>query len=141
MKFQVPQFIEVEDKIVGPLSLKQFIYLAGGGGLCIILYLYLPLLIAIPIMLPVVTLSGALAFYKLNNRPFINLVESFFRYTTTNKLYIWKHNSPEVGTRVEKITTVSKVSVPKLSQSKLRDLSWSLDIQDEKKSGEGDELP
>ena len=33
MMFSVPQFIDVEDKIIGPLTLKQFIYLAGGAGL------------------------------------------------------------------------------------------------------------
>ena len=32
MRFQVPQFIEIESKIFGPLTFKQFIYLAGGGG-------------------------------------------------------------------------------------------------------------
>src|SRR3989344_2665997 len=32
MEYQVPQFIEVEDKIIGPLTLKQFIYLAGEAG-------------------------------------------------------------------------------------------------------------
>ena len=42
MQFQVPQFIEIEDKIFGPLTFKQFIYLAGGGGLCFLLYTILP---------------------------------------------------------------------------------------------------
>ncbi|TSC61742.1 MAG: SsrA-binding protein, partial [Parcubacteria group bacterium Athens0416_74] len=32
MQFQVPQFIEVEDKIVGPLTFKQFVFIAGGLG-------------------------------------------------------------------------------------------------------------
>ena len=140
MKFQVPQFIEVEDKIVGPLSLKQFIYLAGGGGLCIILYLYLPLLLAIPLMIPVALFSVTLAFYKLNNRPFIGVVESFFRYTIGNKLYIWKHQSQEVGTKIAAVTSVSKMAVPRLSQSKLNDLSWSLDIQDTSKKEGGESL-
>lgn len=137
MRFQVPQFIEVEDKIVGPLSLKQFIFLAGGGGLCIILFMYLPVLLAIPLMLPVAGLSLALAFFKLNNRPFINIAESFFKYTTTNKLYIWKHHQPEISTTTIKQTgATSKITVPRLSQSKLSDLSWNLDIQDNKKKEE-----
>jgi len=32
MRFEVPQFIEVEDKIFGPFTWKQFIYLMGGEG-------------------------------------------------------------------------------------------------------------
>jgi hypothetical protein len=47
MRFQVPQFIEVEDKIFGPLTVKQFIYLAGGAGLVFILYHFLPTWISI----------------------------------------------------------------------------------------------
>ena len=38
MRFEVPQFIEIEDKIIGPLTWKQFIYLAGGVGALLILY-------------------------------------------------------------------------------------------------------
>ncbi len=33
MRFEVPQFIDVEDKIFGPFTFKQFLYLAGGAGL------------------------------------------------------------------------------------------------------------
>ena len=47
MEYQVPQFIEVEDKIFGPFTLKQFIYVAGGVGLCAILVLYFPLWLGI----------------------------------------------------------------------------------------------
>jgi hypothetical protein len=43
MHYQVPQFIEIEDKIFGPLTLKQFIYLAGGVGLCLIFFSLLPI--------------------------------------------------------------------------------------------------
>jgi len=46
MQYQVPQFIEIEDKIFGPLTLKQFLYLAGGGGLCLLFFTLLPLYLA-----------------------------------------------------------------------------------------------
>ena len=81
MRFQVPQFIEVEDKIFGPLTLKQFIYLAGGGGLSFVIYRILDSLILsfIPIIL-VMAFSASLAFYKINNKPFIFVVEAAFKY-------------------------------------------------------------
>ncbi len=31
MRFEVPQYIEIESKIVGPLTLRQFLFLAGAG--------------------------------------------------------------------------------------------------------------
>ena len=40
MQFQVPQFIDVENKIIGPLSLRQFLYLAGAGLISFMLFFY-----------------------------------------------------------------------------------------------------
>ena len=40
MQFQVPQFIEIEDKIIGPFTVKQFIYLVGGAGMDFIILKY-----------------------------------------------------------------------------------------------------
>ena len=37
MQFQVPQFTEVETKLIGPLTLKQFLWLAGGAAIFYIL--------------------------------------------------------------------------------------------------------
>ena len=65
MRFQVPQFIEVEDKIFGPFTLKQFIYMAGGCGLSFVTYEFLPLLIALPLILVILAFSGALAFWQV----------------------------------------------------------------------------
>ncbi|MBX4210848.1 PrgI family protein [Candidatus Parcubacteria bacterium] len=130
MRFQVPQFIEVEDKIFGPLTFKQFVYLAGAAGLCFIVYFFLPHFVAFILFAPIVALSLALAFYKVNNKPFINMLESMFQYGTGSKLYIWKkeERTPEAA-KVEKLEAPS-VYVPKLSDSKLKDLTWSLDIKE-----------
>jgi hypothetical protein len=131
MRFQVPQFIEVEDKIFGPLTFKQFIYLGGGGGLSVALYMLVPKFIAILLIAPVVTLSAALAFYKVNNKPFINVVEAFFKYTIGGKLYIWKKVPKKAAQKAtEEAPAYSQVYVPKLGDSKLKDLTWSLDVKE-----------
>jgi hypothetical protein len=135
MRFQVPQFIEVEDKIFGPLTLKQFIYLAGGGGLSFLVYVLLNslLLAAIPI-LAIMAMSTALAFYKVNNKPFIGVVESALKYYIGNKLYIWKKREniqPQTtSAAVRDAKNYASVMVPKISDSKLKDLTWSLDIKE-----------
>ena len=130
MRFQVPQFIEVEDKIFGPLTFKQFLYLAGGAGLSYIFYRFLPLIIALLFIIPILTFAAALAFYKVNNRPFVKILESAFRYVLGNKLYIWKKTDKAPVAKEEELRAVSPIFVPKLSQSKLKDLTWSLDIND-----------
>ena len=130
MQFQVPQFIDVEDKIFGPFTVKQFIYLAGAVGIIFVLNSFLPFFFAVIIGGPVVALGAALAFYKVNNRPFINMVEAVFKYILGNRLYIWKKEEKKIIKKKEKIEERTDLFVPKLSDSKLKDLAWSLDIQE-----------
>jgi len=131
MRFQVPQYIDVEDKIFGPLTVKQFIYLAGSAGIVFILYSFLPFFIAILLAAPVAALGGALAFYKVNNRPFIEVAEAAFRYVGKSHLYVWRKKDRKIKKAEEKEGKgAAGLFVPKLSDSKLKDLSWSLDIQE-----------
>ncbi|PIT90863.1 hypothetical protein COU17_03670 [Candidatus Kaiserbacteria bacterium CG10_big_fil_rev_8_21_14_0_10_49_17] len=131
MRYQVPQFIEVEDKIFGPLTLKQFIYLIGGGGIAYMLWQFLPLYIALILIAPVAALSLGLAFYKVNNQPLITVLEYAVRYAINNKLYLWEPKKPNAKKeKVVEKTEEAVVPVPKLSQNRLKDLAWSLDIRE-----------
>jgi hypothetical protein len=107
MHYQVPQFIEIEDKIFGPLTLKQFIYLAGGGGLCLIFFSLLPFFITVILAVPVIALSLGLAFYQVNGRPMILAVEHAFSYTLRHKLYLWKQHEvkPQAPAKAPVATT------------------------------------
>lgn len=134
MRFQVPQFTEIEDKIFGPLTLKQFIYLAGGVGGIVILYGFLPLFLTIFFSIPIGLFALALAFYKIHNQPFIKIVENAFRYVTSSRLYLWKKREKTVKSSEEAISANKRVAtetyMPKLTKSKLNDLAWSLDIKE-----------
>lgn len=90
MRFEVPQFIEIEDKIIGPLTWKQFVYLAGGAGILVMFYLTLPFIVFVILGLPFGTLAASLAFHRVNNRPFSIFIESFVNYFTKGKLYLWR---------------------------------------------------
>lgn len=137
MQFKVPQFLDIEDKIFGPFTFREFVYLAGGAGLCFVIYKLLGFFLgAIPI-LAVAGFSIALAKYRPNNKPFIEMLEAGFIYLMQSKLYIWKR-------RLNTSTPSSKLATPqegnmnrdtvRLSGSKLRDLAWSLDVLDLNKS-------
>lgn len=136
MEYQVPQFIEVENKIVGPLTLKQFIYLAGAGGLCVVFFVYLPFIFALLLALPVAALAAALAFYKVNGKPFIEILEAGFNYYTGAKLFLWKREEPkagELGAAAEAAAAAETAlrvprGTPKLTRGKLSELAWSLDV-------------
>ena len=129
MQFRVPQFIEVEDKIFGPFTFKQFIYLVGGVGLSFVLYKTLPFFIAVIFILPVIASSLALAFYKINNKPFIYIVEASIRYALSHKLYLWKKEEKKAEEKKKEGVSVPNY-VPRLSDSKLKDIAWSLDVLD-----------
>lgn len=129
MRFQIPQFIDVEDKIFGPLTLKQFIYLAGGASVAVVCITLFGVFVGGIISSPIVLLSLALAFYKINNRPFIYTMESFFKYITKDKLYIWKKKDIEETENTETPKKYSSLIVPNLSESKLKDMNWELDVK------------
>lgn len=132
MRFKVPQFIDIEDKIFGPFTFVQFAYLIGGGGIIFVFYKLFPIWVSIFIILPVAGLTILLVFIKINTKPFIYYLQAAFNYFFSDKLYIWKQRLVKKGDKQEDTvsltSTVSKV--PIISESKLRDLSWSLDVQD-----------
>jgi len=136
MQFKVPQFLDIEDKIFGPFTFREFIYLAGGAGLCFVLYRLLGFYLgAIPI-LAMAALALALTFYKPNNKPFINMIEAGLKYMTQDKLYVWKKPEVRLSTKEQNKVVSEEKGIPKpneemrLSGSKLRDLAWSLDVMD-----------
>jgi hypothetical protein len=79
-------------------------------------------------ILPAAALSLALAFKKFGTLPFIIVFESALRYGVGNKLYLWKKEEKEVIHKIVEKNTDPLLYVPKLSNSKLKDLTWSLDI-------------
>lgn len=137
MEYQVPQFIEVEDKIVGPLTLKQFIYIAGAGGLCIVFFAYFPLIFAVVFSIPVVALAVSLAFYKVNGKPFIEVLEAGFNYYKGAKLFLWKHYEQGAKEKTAAATAAAAAIVlartprgtPRLTRGRLSELAWSLDVK------------
>jgi hypothetical protein len=128
MRFEVPQFIEIEDKIVGPLTWRQFIYIAGGIGILVIMYLSLPFLFTIIFGLPLGALAVSLAFHKINNRPFSMFLESSITYFTKSKLYLWRKE--EAQSIIEK-TEVRIPTAPALgftSKKSISSLSRKLEL-------------
>ncbi len=96
MRFEVPQFIEIEDKIFGPLTWRQFLYLGGGVGFATVMFFTLPFIFFVFFGIPLAALAGALSFYPINNRPFSFFLEAIFNYITGQRLYLWKQKSDMV---------------------------------------------
>jgi hypothetical protein len=139
MQFQVPQFIEVEDKIFGPLTFKQFVYIFGGLGASYTLFRLLPLILAAPLIAVVGGLAAGLAFFQFNGRPLIVGLENAFYFLIHGKLYLWnnarKAKRPAPAAKIAPQAPQEQVYVPKLSDSRLHELAWSLDIKERVAAG------
>lgn len=130
-RFQVPQFLEVEDKIFGPFTLKQFLYGGAGAAIAFIAWQSLPRFVAIIVGLPALMLFLGLAFYKVNNQPLAVAIENAIKYFFGSKLYLWKKQDKTPEKKIAEIVQhVTMGDTPKISNSKLKDLSWGLDIHE-----------
>ena len=131
MQFKVPQFIDIEDKLFGPFTFKQFTYLVGGGGLIYVLQKLLPIWIAIIPIIIVAILTGLLTFYRINNKPFSHYLQAGINYYISSKLYVWKQRLIKPGDKKNEDVTPEQISVlPKVSADTIKDLSWGLDVEE-----------
>ena len=131
MRYQVPQFIEFESQIIGSLTIKQFIYLLGGAGGTYIIYKIFGIFPGIILIIILWALAGSLAFVKINNKDFIEILSAAFSYMIKTKLYIWEKRDKPIEKKEENNINTNiddMLTAPSLSQSKLRDLAWSLDV-------------
>ena len=96
MQFEVPQFIEIEDKIFGPLTWRQFLYVGGGGLMAAVLFLTTPIFVFLLIGLPIGILAFLLAFYPVNNRPFSHLLEAVWSFLMRSRIYHWQRKQEVV---------------------------------------------
>lgn len=107
MEFIVPKFIEREPKIMGPLTFKQFIFLAIPGAVCFFLYFIFgkknpPLFILVTIGL----MAGGLAFgfLKIRGRPLPVFLKNFFTFSTSTRVFVWRRKiMPPKIQKVKKI--------------------------------------
>lgn len=132
MKFRVPQFLDLEDKVFGPFTLKQFGYLMGAFGLSFLIWTFIPIkFIAVLVIAPVASLFIALAFVKFNNRSFGEILESAFSYYTGAKVYTWRQpDLKKEETSVDQVvaTTQKEIIIAKTNRDKIHDISLGLDV-------------
>ena len=136
MQYAIPQFVEVEDRVVGPLTTKQFLYLVAGGVFLVIAWSLADL--GLFILLAILTAGVVIpfAFIKINGRPFQIYLSSVIKFFTRPKLRLWlkEKRAPmhfsDTKARVKKIPEgqTQKVGEKRFERSRVRDLSQILDM-------------
>lgn len=89
MQFTVPQFIDQEDKIIGPITVRQFIILIVASILVAVMYLILRFWYFVAAAVIIYGLSGVLAFMKVNGRPFHFFLISIIERTKKPNKRVW----------------------------------------------------
>src|SRR3989344_4735236 len=90
MRFQLPQFIETETKIVGPFTLQQFLWIAGGASFVFLLFTLVRGVLFLVLAIPIAVIFLALAFFKIDGVPLIIFARYGLSYLTNPKKYIFK---------------------------------------------------
>ena len=127
-QFVIPQFIDVEDKIFGPVTTRQFVILLVAGLLLFIAFKLADT--ALFIFLTAVIGGGALvlAFVKINGQAFHFFLLNIIQTVRRPSLRIWykAYSTAELNElRKSNLVEVAEhaVEVPKLSYNRIRDLS------------------
>jgi hypothetical protein len=131
LRFKVPQNIDIQDRILGPLTMVQFIYAVVGGGLCYAVYMAVPAPFSYLLIVPIVFVVVALIFLKINERPFLDFLVSIIEFSSTPKQRIWQHSGNMPDLKLE-IYEVKKDNGPhvqnkRISKQEMSDFAKKLD--------------
>lgn len=87
--YNVPQYIDVEDKVAGPLTAKQLLWMFGMGAALLVLYNMFEFNVFAFLSVPVILIFCAFAFYRPYNMPLIAFVSYTLLFLVRPKLYVW----------------------------------------------------
>ncbi len=128
-QFVVPQFLDVEAKIIGPITARQFLIMLGTLLLEFLIYrLVLNLFFVLALGVPLLALGVAFAFAKVNGQPFHYMVLSVFQTLRRPSKRVWDKTLSDADLRVylkpeEVVAAPDKIVKQPLERSRLSELS------------------
>ncbi len=137
LQYNIPQFIDSEDKIIGPVTIRQMAYLAIGTVIIGFLWMYKPNTIIFFLMaVPIGLIFLAFAFFKINGLNFEVMLANIFSFITKPTLMLWsrqtENKEPIIKVVIEKRNTTNLIN-NEYSQSKVEELAWLMDTYGQNK--------
>lgn len=111
--FQVPQFIDVEDKIIGPLTLRQFLFVAGAALIIFLSNSVLQFWLWIIVSIFVALVGFTLAFLKINGQNFSRVAFNAIKYMIRPRLYVWQRGEIKKVVKQQEVKSIEKKSEEK----------------------------
>jgi hypothetical protein len=129
-QFTVPQFIDVEDKIIGPITARQFVIMLGGFMLIAVCYKIFDFALFLTAGIFLFALSGVFAFFKVNGMPFHFFVLNLFQTLKKPGLRVWNNFIAGMNVSVEEDEKKIEVRPPSkimVTTSRLSELALIVD--------------
>lgn len=119
MRYQVPQFIDIKDRVIGPLTLKQFFYYMVVGILLVPVYLLADVGLFITIAIPMLGVAALFAHVRWQGQSFISLLSHGLQYFTGKRMYVWRRTAGTgainiTGSEYKEFTELEPLSVSAL---------------------------
>lgn len=130
-QFTVPQFIDVEAKVIGPITARQFLIFVTAVILSGIAYLAFDFDLFITVAVLLLVIAGIFAFFKVNGRPFHFFVLNVIQTLKKPGLRVWNHKvSKDLDTEIVNIKYKERIPTKDLyDKSRLTELSLIVDTQ------------
>ncbi|MCX6793167.1 MAG: PrgI family protein [Candidatus Falkowbacteria bacterium] len=132
MQFTVPQFIDVEDKIFGPITVRQFVIELVTALLIALCYRLFDFSLFIVLGLFLFSVGTIFAFVRINGAPFHYFVLNLIETLKKPGLRVWyKDDTLRTGVEFDTLPVLAPVvaSGRQYSQSRLNELSLIVDTQ------------
>lgn len=132
-QFVVPQFIDVEDKIFGPLAVRQFVILMAGGMLTFLEYKLADFTLFVFEALFTLGLTAIFAFAKVNGMPFHYFLLNLIVTVRRPRVRVWQKSvdRAELKTSAVEPVVVAQAAPashkPPLTRSRLQELTLVVD--------------
>jgi hypothetical protein len=127
----VPQFLEIEDTVIGPITIRQFLEMLVGGLLIFIYYKVFDFSLFAVASLVTIALVAVLAFVKINGQPFHFFMLNFVSTFKSPKLKVWRkqYNPADSKAQPEIVrpTMMTYTQQRTISSSKLSELALIVD--------------
>ncbi len=140
-RFTVPQFIDVEDKIIGPITTRQFLIFLAGAVLIALFYRLFDFSAFLLFSIIVFAFSVTLAFVKVNGRPFHFFLLNLIQTSRRRSARVWNNRLSPLANS-EKIPTLkfdsARTSKEYYEKSRLAELSLIVDTQGEYRGDDDD---
>ncbi|OQX00991.1 hypothetical protein BWK69_00265 [Candidatus Parcubacteria bacterium A4] len=139
MRFTVPQFIEYESKIVGPLTFKQFFFVGSAIAICFAVRFAFPAISFLNFIMICLVVGGggaALAFLKINGKTLPAVLINFLNFNISTKKYLWQKKDAPImmvkEIKKEKNEARDKPILRISDKSRLKNLYNRLETSNEK---------